>query len=341
MNKTTSMKVSDLTVSPGPHCHSGARITGGSYDFLLALLPALVMGICYYGFDAVRVISASIASAMIAEALIQKILKKPVTIADGSAAVSGLLLALILPASVPLYVIVIANFAGIIVGKQCFGGLGASPLNPALVGWAIIRVTKTWAGFLDFDLMLINYDTGFVLQYPLAVLKAKGPAALSDFNSVALFLGQQTGGIGASAIICLLAGGLYLMIRGTIRWEIPLCFFIGVIVVSGIFWLANSTAYTGPLFHILTGNIMIGAFFLCTDNASSPVNRWGMVVFGFGCGAMTVVLRTWSIYPDGVVFACLLMSLFVPLLDKLKAKQIVPHPVELPALSGSGEERTA
>ena len=341
MNKTTSMKASDLTVSPGPHCHSGARITGESYDFLLALLPALIMGICYYGFDAVRVISASIASAMIAEALIQKILKKPVTIADGSAAVSGLLLALILPANVPLYVIIMANFAGIIVGKQCFGGLGASPLNPALVGWAIIRVTKTWAGFLDFDLMLINYDTGFVLQYPLAVLKAKGPAALSDFHLGALFLGQQTGGIGASAIVCLLAGGLYLIIRGTIRWEIPLCFLIGVTVISGVFWLANSTTYGSPVFHLLTGNVMIGAFFLCTDNASSPVNRWGMFVFGFGCGAMTVVLRAWSIYPDGVVFACLLMSLFVPLLDKLKAKQIVPHPVELPALSGSGEERTA
>ncbi|MBW2118064.1 MAG: RnfABCDGE type electron transport complex subunit D [Deltaproteobacteria bacterium] len=125
MNKTISMKMSDLTVSPGPHWHSGARITMGSYDFLLALLPAMIMGICYYGFDAVRVISASIASAMIAEALIQKILKKPVTIADGSAAASGLLLALILPANVPLYVIIVANFAGIIVGN--YQDLGRFP----------------------------------------------------------------------------------------------------------------------------------------------------------------------------------------------------------------------
>ncbi|MBW1804661.1 MAG: RnfABCDGE type electron transport complex subunit D [Deltaproteobacteria bacterium] len=195
--------------------------------------------------------------------------------------------------------------------------------------------------------MLINYDTGFLLQYPLAVLKAKGPSALSDFHLGALFLGQQTGGIGASAIVCLLAGGLYLIIRGTIRWEIPLCFIIrgtirweiplcfilGVTIISGVFWLANSTAYGSPMFHLLTGNVIIGAFFLCTDNASSPVNRWGMVVFGFGCGAMTIVLRAWSIYPDGVVFACLLMSLFVPLLDKLKAGQIVPQPVELPPVA--------
>jgi len=335
------MKALNLTVSPNPHCHSGARITGVSYNFFLALLPAVVMGITYYGFDALRVITASIASAMIAEALIQKILRKPVTIADGSAAVSGLLLALILPASVPLYVVVIANFAGIIIGKQCFGGLGANPLTPALVGWSIIRITKTWAGFLDFDLMLINYDTGFILQYPLAVLKAKGAAALNHFDLVALFLGRQTGGIGASAIICLLAGGIYLVARGVIRWEIPLCFLIGIVAVSGIFWIGNKTSYASPLFHLLTGNAMIGAFFLCTDNASSPVNRWGMVVYGLGCGVLTVILRAWSVYLDGVVFAILLMNLFVPLLDKLKIRQVVNPPVVLTLIKESDGEGTS
>jgi len=334
------MKPLNLTVSPSPHCHSGARITGVSFSFLVALLPAVVLGVYYYGLDAIRVMGASVASAMLAEALIQKLLRKPITIADGSAAVSGLLLALILPASVPLYVVVVANFAGIIIGKQCFGGLGANPLNPTLVGWAIIRITKTWAGFLDFDLMLINYDTGFILQYPLAVLKAKGPAALSRFDLVALFLGKQTGGIGASAIICLLLGGLYLVVRGAIRWEIPLCFLLGVVTVSGIFWLADKAAYASPLFHLLTGNVMIGAFFLSTENGSSPVNRWGMVVFGFGCGTFTVILRAWSIYPDGVVFSCLLMSLFVPMLDKLKAKQRIERPTPLTALTKTAEERT-
>jgi electron transport complex protein RnfD len=129
----------------------------------------------------------------------------------------------------------------------------------------------------------------------------------------------------------LLAGGLYLVIRGVIRWEIPLCFLVGVVVVSGIFWLADRAVYGSPLFHLLTGNVMIGAFFLSTDNASSPVNRWGMVCFGLGCGIVTVILRAWSIYPDGVVFACLLMNLFVPLLDKLKAKQVIPRPISLEA----------
>ncbi|MFH1242394.1 MAG: RnfABCDGE type electron transport complex subunit D [Pseudomonadota bacterium] len=337
------MKALDLTVSPSPHWHCGARITGEPYNFLLALLPAMVLGVYHYGFDALRVIAASIASAMVAEAAIQSLLRKPITIADGSAAVSGLLLALILPAGVPLYVIVVANFAGIIVGKQCFGGLGANPLNPALVGWAIIRVTKAWAGYLDFDLALVNYNTGFIVQYPLAVLKAEGAAGLAHFHLIDLFLGKQVGGIGASAIICLLAGGLYLVARGMIRWEIPFSFLLGVVIVSGIFWIGNRAVYASPLFHILAGNVMIGAFFLSTDNASSPVNRWGMLAFGVGCGAMTIILRVWSVYPDGVVFACLLMSLFAPLLDKLRAKPEPPpaiRPISPPTTSVVPEERS-
>jgi electron transport complex protein RnfD len=318
------MKALDLIVSPSPHIHSGARITGTSYNILIALLPAVIMGVSTYGFDALRVIGASIACAAVFEALIQKLFKKPVTIADGSAAVTGLILALILPASVPLYIVAVANFAGIVIGKQCFGGLGANPLNPALVGWAVIRITKTWAGYLDFDLALVNYDTGFLMQYPLAVLKAEGASALSHFDLLDLFLGKQTGGIGAAAIVWILIGGLYLVVRGVIRWEIPLFFLVGTAALSGIFWLTDQATYASPMFHILTGNVMIGAFFLSTDSGSSPVNRWGLVVYGLGCGVMTIFLRAWSNYSDGVVFACLLMNLFVPLMDKIKAKQKIP-----------------
>jgi electron transport complex protein RnfD len=319
------MKALDLIVSPSPHIHSGARITGTSYNFLIALLPAVIWGVSTYGFDALRVICASIAFAMAFEALIQKLFKKPVTIADGSAAVSGLILALILPASVPLYIVAVANLAGIVVGKQCFGGLGANPLNPALVGWAFIRITKAWAGYLDFDLALVNYDTGFLMQYPLAVLKAEGASALSKFGLYDLFLGKQTGGIGAAAIVWILLGGLYLVVRGVVRWEIPLFFVVGAAALSGIFWMTDQATYASPQFHILTGNIMIGAFFLSTDSGSSPVNRWGLLVYGLGCGAITIFLRAWSNYSDGVVFACLLMNLCVPLLDKIKTKQKIPE----------------
>ena len=324
MRVPTTMMRSDLIVSPSPHVHSGSSIASIYHNILLALLPATLVGFSVYGVSAIQVVCASVASAMLAEALFQLMLRRPVTVADGSAAVSGLLLGLILPAGTPLYVVVVANFLGIIVGKQFFGGLGANPLNPVLVGWAAVRITKTWAGFLDFDLMLINHDTGFSMAYPLAVLKAKGAAALQDVQLIDLLLGKQSGGIGASAIIWLFLGGFYLLVRGMVPWEIPLGFFVGMILTGGIFWVASPTSYASPVFHILTGNAVIGAFFLLTDTGSSPTNRWAMLLYGFIGGAITIVLRVWSTYPDGVVFAGLLASLFAPLLDKLRKRQEVP-----------------
>ena len=324
MRVHTSMIGSDLIVSPSPHVHSGSSISSIYHNTLLALLPATLAGLSIYGISALQVVCASVASAMLAEALFQLMLRRPVTVPDGSAAVSGLLLGLILPAGTPLYVVVVANFLGIIVGKQFFGGLGSNPLNPVLVGWAAVRITKTWAGFLDFDLMLINYDTGFSMAYPLAVLKAKGAAGLEGVQLMDLLLGRQSGGIGASATIWLFLGGLYLVLRGMAPWQIPLGFFVGMIVTGGIFWAADPASYASPAFHILTGNAVIGAFFLLTDPGSSPANRWAMLIYGLAAGVLTIVLRAWSAYPDGVVFAGLLASLFAPLLDKLRKKQEVP-----------------
>ncbi len=314
----------ELTVSPAPHVHSGASISGIYYNTLIALLPATLFGVSLYGLDALGVVCASVASAIAVEALFQMLLKRPVSVADGSAAVSGLVLGLILPAGTPLYVVVVASLVGITIGKQCFGGLGANPLNPALVGWAAVRITKTWAGFLDFDLALANYDTGFLMAYPLAALKAEGLSGIARFNLVDLFLGKQSGGIGASATIWVLLGGLYLVVRGMIPWQIPLGFLLGMVSMGTIFWVSDPSTYANPLFHLLTGNAMIGAFFLLTESGSSPVNRWGMLIYGLCGGVFTIVLRAWSVYPDGVVFSALLVSLFAPLLDKLRKKQEIP-----------------
>ncbi len=322
------MKPDDLVVSFSPHIHCRTSVKWLSHQILLALIPAAIAGVSLYGWAALKVIAASIAAAMISEAIIEKMLGRPITVADGSAAVSGLILALILPPGVPLYIILVANFAGMSVGKQLFGGYGSNLLNPALVGWAVVRITKTWSGFLDFDLMALPYDLPFLAQYPLAVCQGSGAEAISVFSLKTLFLGQQLGGIGASSIAWILLGGLYVSIRGVIRWQIPISFLGGVAAISAVFWLANPTAYANPIFHLLTGNVMIGAFFLSTDHPSSPVNTWAMVVFGLSCGALTMVLRTWSVYPDGVVFACLLMSLSAPLLDRLKSGPLKVHPTK-------------
>ena len=324
------MKQGSLIVSTGPHWHSGARLTDASRMMLLALVPATAAGIARYGIDAVGIIGLAMGSAMGAEALWQKLLRRPVTIADGSAALSGLLLALLLPANLPASMVVLATVLGIIIGKQCFGGLGANPLNPALVGYAILRITAPWSGHLDFDLMLVIYDTGFTKEYPEAVFKALGAAGLSEFRFWDLFLGKQTGGVGSSQVAWLLIGGLFLVLRGTIRWLIPVGFLAGVTVASAALNAVDADAYAGPLFNLITGNVMFGAFFLATDHSSSPVSRWGLLVFGLGCGLLTAAFRAWSTYGDGVVFAILLMSIFVPLLDKLRARPLPPPaPAEL------------
>jgi len=318
------MKQGSLVVSTGPHWHGGARIPRTYQAVLLALVPATAAGIARYGVDAAGVIGLAMGSAMAAEALWQKATRRPVTIADGSAAVTGLLLALLLPASIPVFMVVVASVLGILIGKQFFGGLGANPLSPALVGYGILRITEPWAGYLDFDLMLVMYDVGFAKEYPEAVFKAWGAAGLQEFRNWDLFLGRQTGGIGSSQIAWLLLGGLYLLARGVIVWRIPLGFLAGVAVISGLLNVLDPETYAGPLFNLITGNVMFGAFFLSTEHSSSPVSRWGMLIYGVGCGVLTVLFRAWSNYDDGVVFAILLMSIFVPLLDRVRKHPTPP-----------------
>lgn len=308
----------NLIVSSPPHWHKPVSIAKIHLHLIIALLPALIFGIYTFGFHAARVISLSVVTAVLSELVIRKMFKKPMTIFDGSAVMIGLLFAMILPPSVPYWLVIIGAFLCIFIGKELFGGLGSNPLNPVLVGWAITRIS--WPVYFNLDLASVNYDLGFNFRYPLAVLKKGGVEFISDFNLLDLLLGKQVGGIGSIAILLLLIGGIYLLIRGIISWEIPLFFFVGVLVVSALFWVIDGQQFANPLFHLMTGNLVLGVFFLSTDFSSSPFNKWGMIGFGFGCGFLTMILRVWSVYPDGVFFAILIMNLFTPLLDNLKKR---------------------
>lgn len=311
------MNESTLTVSSPPHWHTGQKISKITYGLMAALIPAVILGVYNYMLDAVAVISTAIVSAMVAEAAMQYIMKRPISLTDGSAALSGLLLALILPASVPWWLVIVGSMVGIVVGKQIFGGIGGYPFNPVLIGWAIIRLS--WPGHLNFDDVLVNFSwVGDA--YPLTTLKTSGAAALNHFSYINLFLGKQLGGIGAAATLWLIIGGLFAIVRGYIPWRIPVAFVAGVFLASGIYWLVNKTEYASPVFHILTGNVMIGAFFLATDSTTSPVNNWAMVLFGLGCGILTMIIRIYGRYPDGVAFAILLMNMVNPLLDKIRPR---------------------
>jgi electron transport complex protein RnfD len=314
------MNNNKLIVSSAPHWHNGSSISDNNINIMIAALPALIVGISIFGMPALRVITLSVGCAMLAELLTNFVTRKELTIDDGSAAVSGVLLGMLLPASAPWWLVIIGAFVAIIIGKQVFGGIGSNPLNPTLVSFAIIMIS--WKSHLDFDEALLNYDPGFYMAYPLATLKHFGAAATAKYDLMDLFIGKQSGGIGAVCGLGLLIGGIYLILRGFIRWEISLSFLVGIFITAFLFNIANPEKYASPMFHLLTGNVMLGAFFLATDDTTSPVNFIPMLLFGLACGIMTVLIRCVGSYYDGVVFAILLMNLINPLIDKIRPKAI-------------------
>lgn len=287
---------------------------------MVAALPAVFMGIFQYGLPALGVLALSISCAMIWELLMNVAMRRPASIGDGNAAVIGLLFAMLLPATAPWWLVAVGTFVAIIVGKQIYGGMGCNPFNPSLVAIAII--TLSWKGFMDFNESLVNYDLGFYMVYPLAAVKQMGTSALSNYSLKGLFMGQQSGGIGSTFGLGLIVGGLYLILRGHIRWEISLSFLAGVFVTAYFFNIADPGKYAPPMFHILTGYSLIGAFFLLTEDSSSPVNFIPMLIYGATAGFLTVLIRNIGAFVDGAVFAILLANVANPLLDKLRPKAL-------------------
>jgi len=307
-----------LVGSHAPYWHNRSSISAKSYHIMLATLPAVVMGIYRYGIPALGVVAFSISCAMIWELLMNFVTRRPSSIDDGNAAVIGLIFAMLLPATAPWWVVLVGTFVAIVVGKQIFGGMGCNPFNPALVSLAIIMLS--WRSVLDFNEALVNYDPGFYMVYPLAAVKHFGTSAMAEYSILGLLMGRHSGGIGTTFGIGLIIGGLYLIMRGHIRWEIPLSFLAGVFATALLFNISDPDKFAGPLFHLLTGYTLIGAFFLATEDSSSPVNTIPMLIYGAGAGILTVLIRNKGVFVDGVVFAVLMMNVANPLLDKIRPK---------------------
>jgi electron transport complex protein RnfD len=306
--------------SHAPFWHNGSSISSRSCDVILAALPAVVFGICQYGASALGVVTFSISCAMLWELLLNKAMKRPVSIGDGNAAVIGLLFAMLLPASAPWWTVVIGTFLAIVVGKQIYGGLGSNPFNPVLVAFAIVMLS--WKGLVNFDEALVNYDLGFLMVYPLGAVKHLGASAALNYDFCDLLMGRQSGGIGSTFGLGLILGGIYLILRGSIRWEIALSFLLGVVVTAHLFHISDPDRYAGALFHLLTGYTLIGAFFLATEESSSPVNFIPMLIYGACGGVLTVLVRSIGSFVDGAVFAILMMNVANPLLDKIRPRAI-------------------
>ena len=302
--------------SYAPFFHNGSGIRQRSLNTMLAALPAVIMGIYLYGLPAIAVIALSVSSALIWELLMNLAMKRDISIGDGNAAVIGLVFAMMMPAVTPWWAVITGTFLAIVIGKQIWGGMGCNPLNPALVAFAILTIA--WRGLTDFDQALVNYSLGFNMAYPLGELKRFGASQVINNDIKGLFLGLQAGGIGSTFGLGLVAGGIYLMLRGIIRWELSISFLAGVYLTALIFHLADPIKNAAPLFHIVTGFTLLGAFFLVTEDSSSPVNFVPMILFGVMAGVMTVLIRSIGAYADGTVFAILLMNVANPLIDNIR-----------------------
>lgn len=307
-----------FTVSHAPFWHNGSSIFEKSYHMMLAALPAALWGIYQYGIPAAGVLSLSISAAILWELGFNKISKRPISIADGNAALIGMLFGMLMPATTPWWVILTGTAIAIIIGKQIYGGIGGNPFNPVVIAVAIMLLS--WPKYFDFDTMLVHYDLGFAAAWPLAAAKYFGPSAVEFFKTSDLLMGKQIGGIGSTFGFGLLAGGVYLILRGFTRWEIVVSFLAGVFITALLFNLSDPSRFASPLFHIATGYTLLGAFFLAPEDSSSPVNFIPMLIYGAGAGFLTVLIRNIGMFVDGVILGILIMNMINPLIDKIRPK---------------------
>ena len=310
------------TISGSPHVHSTENTRKIMYRVILALVPALLVAIYYFGWFALRLTIVTVASCMITEWLIQKFLiKGPLTINDGSAALTGLLLAFNVPANLPIWMAIVGSVVAIGIGKMAFGGLGKNPFNPALVGRVFMLVSFPTA-MTTWPQVSPIFEKGFFTDAitgptPLGLLKESGASSLDQMQFVDMVLGNRGGAFGEICAIALILGAIYLIARKVIDITTPLTILLTVFVFTGIFYLVNPEMYIAPWYHLVYGGLILGAFFMATDMVTTPMTTSGRILFGLGVGLITVVIRLWGAYPEGVSFAILIMNAFTPLINKL------------------------
>ena len=313
-------KQNKFTVSHAPFWHDGDSIGETNLNIMIAALPAIMFGIFQFGMIALGVICLAISSAMAWEALFQFISKKSINIGDYNAAVIGMLTGMMLPATAPWWVVIIGTLVAVVLGQQVFGGIGANPFNPAVIGIAVLSLS--WKHYFDFDAALLSYQFDFTALSPLAALDHQGTSAATLFSNSSLLMGSQVGAIGSVFGLGLIIGGIYLIIRGYIRWEICVSYIAGIVITASLFQMSNPEAYAGPLFHLFTGYTLLAVFFLAPESSSSPVNFIPMVIYGIMGGVMTILIRNIGAYADGTIYAILIINLINPVIDMIRPKAL-------------------
>lgn len=321
-------------VSTSPHTHSGSNVQRIMLDVIIALVPALLAACFFFGWDALRLTFACILGCVAVEYTCRMAMNRDVGINDLSAVVTGILLAFNLPPSTPTWMAVVGCIFAMAVAKQIFGGIGYNPFNPALVGRVALLISFPVA-MTKWSQWVIPSPVGDINAVtqatPLGLIKtslsSSGtiPYAFDNATMLQMFTGGTNGCIGEVSAAALLLGGIYLLWRRCITWHTP-AFYIGTVAVfSGILWAVDSSSNMPPHFHLLAGGLMLGAIFMATDMVTSPVTRKGMAVFGIGCGLLTMIIRKWGGYPEGVSFAILLMNAVTPLINRATRPRTFGH----------------
>ena len=308
--------MSKLIVPSSPHLHSRESVSRIMWTVICCLIPAGTAGVIIFGLPALWTTILAVVSAVFCEWLIQVLTKRKISVFDGSAILTGLLLAYNLPPQVPFWIPVIGAIFSISIAKMAFGGLGQNIFNPALAGRVFLMAS--WPKYLTTFTQPFNYDA-VTSATPLALLKEG--KLVQHIPNWDLFLGIRGGCIGEVCIIALLAGALFLLIRGYISWHIPGSF----IATAGLLTWAfgGKIFFSGDwLFHILSGGLILGAFFMATDYVTSPLTKKGHLIFGVGCGALTAIIRLWGGYPEGVSYAILIMNAATPLIDRYTKNRV-------------------
>jgi electron transport complex protein RnfD len=317
-----------LQVSGSPHVHTEESVKKIMWTVIIALVPTMIFSFLFFGLQAIVLTLVAVVSCVFFEWIIQKyLLKITPTITDGSAIITGILLAFNLPSNLPWWIVIIGALVAIGLGKMVYGGLGNNLFNPALVGRVFLLISfpvqmTTWPRpHLLFSAPLAaDATTGAT---PLGMIKmtlTQGKDASELMNALPTYaqmlLGDRGGSLGEVAALAIIAGGIFMLIRKVISWHIPVTFIGSAFIFAAILHLINPGLYIPPSYHILCGGLLLGAIFMATDMVTSPMSNWGKIVFGIGCGLLTIIIRVAGSYPEGVSFAILIMNAFVPLINK-------------------------
>ena len=315
----TDYKALKLIATSNPHIRAHETTRSIMLDVIIAMLPALVWGIINWGINVLLLTVVSVVGCMFWEWLYRKIMKKPQSVGDLSCVVTGMLLAFVCPPSIPWWMLIIGDFFAIIVVKQLFGGIGKNFVNPALAGRAFLvgsyaGAMTSWA--VPGSVAIFNTADVVTAATPMAFLKTGDIAALTaDVTVMDMFLGKIGGSMGEVSALCLLIGGVYLIIRKVISWHIPVAYIATVAVLSFLFPKAG-TGFEWMMYSIFGGGLFLGAFFMATDYATSPVTKKGQLIYAVGCGLFTVLIRYFGSYNEGVCYSIMVMNLLVALIDK-------------------------